>query len=1012
MITAMKFRQLFRPLLVIALLVWTSSFMSKVVVAEGPKGESGPSASTVHEPQGKATTTSSQSDAKAAIELATSLERQQQFDEAIRQYMKAVEISPQNVTAHNNLAWLLATCPVDKLRNGKEAITHATRACEITEWKHPSVIDTLSVALAEDGQFEKAIELLTKFRDGASASEREKIDRRLTLFRAGRTYRQAEAASPSPPAPQTGTKDKGDQELQTLCQEAAALERAGRRREAAVQYGKAVERAKTVLGTDHVVTAQLMVKQGDMYLYSEQFEAALPLFKDALPILRSHLPREHVAVTYCVNELGGAYNKTRQFEEALRLHLENLAVREAALGKDHPHVLTSLQNVASACMGLEDHEEAVRRLNDWLQRNERGQGDKHPELPVVLDMLGISYLNVNNPGQVEKCYTRALAILKAQANADRLQEARIPGDLGMLYADAGPGKFDDAKQYAECAVEITTSICGRDHIKTASAKGVLAIVYQHSRKFPEAEPLLRDAVRGMENALGKDSAEATRYRTELARVCLEAGRPEEAESICSHCVDVLEGQYGIQRYFLAIEESLSLLAEIAGRTGHQTEAEARLKRLIDTVENRLGKEHLLLAKLLMQVGEAYRHLGSNAAAKESYQRCLAIQRAKLGASHPDVGRTLQRLGLICLQTARYAEAEPFYEECLNIYRNSLGDEDRMVASGLCDLGFLYMRTNRFPEAEKTFQQAVAIAEKNPGFAADILAGILANWGRLCGNTGRFDMAESLHKRALTLAREIHGEQHPKVAWNCVYLAQAYWRVGRYSDAEPLYRQALAILESVEGKGHPDTHVPLTDLGGVLFDMGRYEEAESLLRQSLGLAKTGWSMNDRDPICTMVVLAKLQLKRGQSKEAVGCYMEVQRTHRHLLSHVLPGLSPAEQLVYLSSAQPGSLAQCLSLGLSHSDQTEAINAAAEWLLNGKALFGGTAGRADSFGQAKQRPGLGRNDRGTGRRSRTIGPSGSQSGSAVRWRRLRRGCQETFATGIRVVAAAWSANAFGNA
>ena len=122
---------------------------------------------------------------------------------------------------------------------------------------------------------------------------------------------------------------------------------------------------------------------------------------------------------------------------------------------------------------------------------------------------------------------------------------------------------------------------------------------------------------------------------------------------------------------------------------------------------------------------------------------------------------------------------------------------------------------------------------------------------------------------------------------------------------------------------------------MLCALGRYDEAEPLLRQSLGLAKNGWSMNDRDRICTMEALAEVHLRRGQWKEAISRYMEAQQTQRCLLSHILPGLSPAEQMVYLASTRQESLARRLSLGLSHSEKAEAVNASAEWLLNGKAI-----------------------------------------------------------------------------
>jgi hypothetical protein len=58
----------------------------------------------------------------------------------------------------NALAWLLATCPDDTVRDGKQAVELATRACERTKWKDANIISTLAAAHAAAGNFEKAIE--------------------------------------------------------------------------------------------------------------------------------------------------------------------------------------------------------------------------------------------------------------------------------------------------------------------------------------------------------------------------------------------------------------------------------------------------------------------------------------------------------------------------------------------------------------------------------------------------------------------------------------------------------------------------------------------------------------------------------------------------------------------------------------------------------------------------------------------------------------------------------------
>ena len=85
--------------------------------------------------------------------------RRGNWQQAIDDYRQALSLQPKLPGAHNNLAWILATCPIDQFRNGQEALSLATQACEATQWRSPTCLGTLAAACAEVGDFTQALNL-------------------------------------------------------------------------------------------------------------------------------------------------------------------------------------------------------------------------------------------------------------------------------------------------------------------------------------------------------------------------------------------------------------------------------------------------------------------------------------------------------------------------------------------------------------------------------------------------------------------------------------------------------------------------------------------------------------------------------------------------------------------------------------------------------------------------------------------------------------------------------------
>ena len=107
---------------------------------------------------------------------------------------------PDLYRAHLRRASLLATCHDAEVRDGKEAVIAATRACDLSAWQYPDALATLAAAYAEAGDFARAVEYEQRAQEQLFGGRRlydgtpwpAHVDwvpaTRLALYKAGKPY--------------------------------------------------------------------------------------------------------------------------------------------------------------------------------------------------------------------------------------------------------------------------------------------------------------------------------------------------------------------------------------------------------------------------------------------------------------------------------------------------------------------------------------------------------------------------------------------------------------------------------------------------------------------------------------------------------------------------------------------------------------------------------------------------------------------------------------------------------
>ncbi len=292
-----------------------------------------------------------------------------------------------------------------------------------------------------------------------------------------------------------------------------------------------------------------------------------------------------------------------------------------------------------------------------------------------------------------------------------------------------------------------------------------------------------------------------------------------------------------------------------------------------TIDEELGDDPLLAARLRTRFGQAYRALGLFDRAEPYHRQALDQQiallghdhietihnqnslavlledmdlyaeaeslaldalgraRASLGADSKEVLTSLNNLGVILSRTGREEEAEAMRREALRQHRRILGEDHVETIVAIGSLGIQLHEVGRFEEAEPLLRECVKRAERTLVDDASVTLTALNNLAMLLDTTGRYAEAEPIKLRILETSRRVRGENHPETLTFALNYVASLDLQDKFEEAEVAYRDVLGRQEIALGDHHTITLSTRASFGAMLKVMGRLEDAEAMLRSA-------------------------------------------------------------------------------------------------------------------------------------------------------------------------------------
>jgi tetratricopeptide (TPR) repeat protein len=110
------------------------------------------------------------------------------YAKALAEYSESIRLDPENPESLHHRVVMLSACKDDAIRDGKQAVIDATKACEVSGWKDSLFLVGLAMASAEVGDFDAAVKWQTKAME-LSPDRTQSMQPMLELFRQHKPYR-------------------------------------------------------------------------------------------------------------------------------------------------------------------------------------------------------------------------------------------------------------------------------------------------------------------------------------------------------------------------------------------------------------------------------------------------------------------------------------------------------------------------------------------------------------------------------------------------------------------------------------------------------------------------------------------------------------------------------------------------------------------------------------------------------------------------------------------------------
>jgi CHAT domain-containing protein/Tfp pilus assembly protein PilF len=540
----------------------------------------------------------------------------------------------------------------------------------------------------------------------------------------------------------------------------------------------AIQIALKNFGDSHPQTLNSQKNLAEIYMETEQFDKALPIFSKVAEDMIQPLNALHPLRISCLLNMARINEILEKYDQSEQLYLEAIQISKQSMGVDHPETLMNMYYLAMMYVHQMRYKEAADLFEEMMPLYMDRQGITHPDTLACMDDLANIYKHQMKTAAAESLY---LSITQQKVN---------------IYGEQSP-------QTIETQLE-------------------LADLYRQKASFAAAESILQVAISHAQELGDEHKHLLFHLKTELARIYEGQGRLNEAENLMQAVYEFDQKTLGEKHPNTLTDKSH--MASILRKKGQLRAAEKIFEQVYKERKSISGDKDPNAIIDLNNLALVLEEQGLYEQAEPLLKKAAHLAEGVLGDEHTTTLATMNNLALIHESQGVFKRARPLYLKVIQTYSKRYGEDHPNTIASINNLAYLYMLENKYDDALEKFQVVLDRWKKRLSINHQNTLKAMNNLGRVYHKKGKLEKAHKLLHQALTLRIKNFGETHMDAIRSTIDVAALYVSEKNFKQALLMIKKAIDFSTASLGPHHPYTFEALNVQAKLFQQMKNIQKA--------------------------------------------------------------------------------------------------------------------------------------------------------------------------------------------